>query len=47
MEIGSFEPELVYFDSKRFLLEKLGSLVRLTPRRLKPASSPGVGMCVI
>jgi len=27
-------------------VEKLGSLVRLTPRRLKPASSPGVGIWV-
>jgi hypothetical protein len=31
----------------RSLVEKLGSLVRLTPTRLNPASSPGVGMWVM
>ncbi len=33
--------------TKRFFVAKLGSLVRLTPRRLRPASSPGVGMWVM
>lgn len=31
----------------RSLVEKFGSLVRLTPRLLRPASSPGRGMWVI
>src|SRR4030042_2443394 len=32
--------------TNRFLLEKLGSLVRLTPSLLIPISSPGVGIWV-
>ena len=34
-------------EIKRSLVEKLGSLVRLTPSRLRPASSPGVGIWVM
>ena len=34
----------VGYEIKRSLVEKLGSLVRFTPSRLNPASSPGVGI---
>ena len=39
--------QIVFQQINRSLVEKFGSLVRLTPSRRRPASSPGVGMCVI
>lgn len=47
---GHRQPPHPFFfcqEMKRLLVAKFGSLVRLTPILLRPASSPGVGMWVM
>lgn len=34
----------LYYDVNKLFVEKFGSVVRLTPIRRKPASSPGEGI---
>gem|GEM_PF-5995021 len=40
-------PQAVAQEINKLLVEKFGSLVRFAPMRLSPASSPGVGICVM
>ena len=42
--LASWSGGFHYYKEKRFFVAKLGSVVKLSPIRLNPASSPEVGM---